>query len=654
MFITIIAIQAQPKYYEKEIGWGWTQACANVFFLSDTSIALGCGGVDSIGAFERVTIVFSDVNLNNKVHTTYGGDTCGRFVLLEMITTVFGYTIVGTMRDSPSTDYGHAYMLEVNHEGEITAFYDLRDTPYESNAQALCYLPATNTYYVGGNAFTIASQPDKLWIAKITNGEVVWRRYYEGYTYRNLITDLLPAEDGGCYAGGFVHSNYSAGGLTGDFWLAKILPNGDIAWEETYDPGSQDNCGDVLRTDDNGFVLSGVSNHNQARLIRIDSLREVVWSKQYFPGEYTSVIGKAYQENGYFICVGIHAPYLDSKAEAFIMKVRGNDGEPIWTRFYDMNVNHDYFYNFTPTPDGGFMCVGRTEPAGSANVYVVKTNCRGTLDYPRAEFVLSINEEGDMATVTNQSDSVFGYETDGGHFEWDFGDGSPATVSYNHNTSFTHAYQFEQVPQIYPVTLRAFLCNDTATFVRTACFGVTSTPQAAFTHSMGSNGSINFANQSTNTYPQSGGTYTWNFGDGTPPITLTGTTAGETLSHTYAADGNYTVTLQAAVCGDTSTTQQPIAVTWTSVADTPIAAAPILSVTPNPADEVLHIVMNKENRSGTWHLYDATGRRVIYYALTNPTTAIPIADLPEGMYFWQFYGDNTAQNLQSGKIVVLR
>ncbi|QQS31021.1 MAG: T9SS type A sorting domain-containing protein [Sphingobacteriales bacterium] len=345
------------------------------------------------------------------------------------------------------------------------------------------------------------------------------------------------------------------------------------------------------------------------------------------------------------------------------MKVRGSDGEPLWTRFYDYGVQHDYFYNFTPVPQplGGFVCVGRTEPASGADVYIVKTNCMGLLTMPEAAF--TTEQDPDVPSrflFTNQSQYAYPDSIDGGYYVLNWGDGSPPYLcgqGYAPCTQDTliHTYQTEG---IYGVTLQAIVCNDTSTQIQSVCFGFAPNPQAEFSY-QDFGGAIIFTNLSQNSYTEQGGYYLWDFGDASQP------SSAEHPTHEYEENGSYTVTLTLVVCGDTSVYSQEVFVQ--TVGNTPLPLSrgefpDILQVYPNPAQNTLTFHRVSKSPSGDLGVtedlevsfYNLTGQTVLQTTLGAGEThkTISVAHLPEGVYVYVVEDGGVA--LARGKVAVMR
>jgi len=662
MLVCFLMANGQSKYFEKSISWGWGQSGHEIEYINDTTIFIGGGTIINPGESEKVFLFFTDKLIENTSVVFYGDGT-GKFVGQDMQPTPFGYAICGWRNDWMGSTYDYPYLLETDHEGNILNNYDLREFPYEGGAIALLYYPETNTYYIGGNTWYSGTSTQMLLI-KMTNGEVVWRRYYDDYDHLNAIVKLLPTPDNGVYAVGMVDVYPSF--YFGNFYLAKINALGDKEWSNTYSIGFEDQCTDGLQIDNGGFLIAGGSNlpgavNNSKKypsLLCLDSLRNELWNRIYFPessgGGY---IGEVIQDGDNFICIGGKRDVAGSYTKAFIMKVRGSDGEPLWTRFYDYGVQHDYFYNFTPVPQplGGFVCVGRTEPASGADVYIVKTNCMGLLTMPEAAF--TTEQDPDVPSrfqFTNQSQYTYPDSIDGGYYVLDWGDGSPPFICGQGHSPCTqdtliHTYQTEG---IYGITLQAIVCNDTSTQIHSVCFGFAPNPQAEFSY-QDFGGAIIFTNLSQNSYLAQGGYYTWDFGDGSPPV------SAEHPTHEYEENGSYTVTLTLVVCGDTSVYTQEVVVQ--TVGNTPLPLSrgefpDILQVYPNPAQNTLTFHRVSKSPSGDLgvKLLSLTGQTVLETTFTAGETSktVSVAHLPEGVYVYVVeYGGAV---LVRGKVAVMR
>lgn len=131
----------------------------------------------------------------------------------------------------------------------------------------------------------------------------------------------------------------------------------------------------------------------------------------------------------------------------------------------------------------------------------------------------------------------------------------------------------------------------------------------------------------TNTSQVSTG-FIWNFGDG-----ATSTEANPT--HTYAAPGNYTVTLTAENdCGQTTAVQTVMATSGTNV---PLLAESKVRILPNPASEEIRVELDfaAENANVTVTLLDGSGRQIVMEHLNRVrqmVVTLPVKQLPSGAY----------------------
>lgn len=128
-------------------------------------------------------------------------------------------------------------------------------------------------------------------------------------------------------------------------------------------------------------------------------------------------------------------------------------------------------------------------------------------------------------------------------FNWQFPGGSPSS-SNEENPTVTYS-----VPGAYSVTLTVSNAAGSSTATQTDIIIVNAGPNANFSSSV-AGATANFDNTSSNA-----STYSWDFGDGN-------SSTDAEPSHTYAADGTYTVVLTATnACGTSTATQQVVVIT---------------------------------------------------------------------------------------------
>lgn len=141
-------------------------------------------------------------------------------------------------------------------------------------------------------------------------------------------------------------------------------------------------------------------------------------------------------------------------------------------------------------------------------------------------------------------------------------------------------------------------------------------------------------------------TYSWNFGDGN-----TGT--GVMPSHTYTANGSYTVTLTVTgVCG-TKTITSTVVIQGIGIEENRLISN--LKVYPNPSNGVVNISFDSQSSNKTEiRITDMAGKELMKVTKDNINgqfeATIDIGKLPKGVYLLQINSDNlsTQQRLIKG------
>lgn len=192
---------------------------------------------------------------------------------------------------------------------------------------------------------------------------------------------------------------------------------------------------------------------------------------------------------------------------------------------------------------------------------------------------------------------------------WNFGDGNTST---SQNPSHTYA-----AAGSYTVCLiTTNTCGDADTICN--LFDVCELPVAAFNSSTNAL-TVTFTDQSN-----SSTTWAWDFGDGN-------TSTQQNPTHVYSGEGTYEVCLIVSnVCGYLDTICEQVIIQTNSIAE---AEQLTLSVYPNPAEDLLHIVFDSELQDVTMEITDIAGK-IIWAAkdISGTSTQVDASKLSAGSY----------------------
>ena len=220
-----------------------------------------------------------------------------------------GYFITGVLDVTASGGLGNTKLLNSRHAGgdywaiklstsgdiEWSKYYGggFTDTPYD-------VIEASDGGYImigssDSNDVDISASKGSydFWVVKISNtGAIIWEKSYGGSEIdeAHAITD---SGDGNYVIAGDTRSSdqdVSINKGAADLWLLKINPSGDIIWEKTFGGSSFDVSRSIVKTQDNGFLISGSSRsadgdlsinqgQNDAWILKVDSNANFEWQK---------------------------------------------------------------------------------------------------------------------------------------------------------------------------------------------------------------------------------------------------------------------------------------------------------------------------------------------------------------------------------------
>jgi hypothetical protein len=465
---------------------------------------------------------------------------------------------------------------------------------------------------------------------------------------------------------GFIASGYMVGPDVTDsrIFLLRLEDDGslvDTIWLEN-ELITESRC--ITRTPDGGYLLGGYSRQptefsRRPYLVRLNADMEVVWDSTYIIptvgfglGYFTELIADT-TDNSYYALADVSSDptdlvWLHIDDTGTILDHRVFPSTP-----YDWPTNTAAIsisgQDMTRAKDGDFMIsiteIQLNDPIGC---YLLKLSPDGDT----VRWIGDVDSSGYMNKIHQLADSSFILGGDVYRLQNDnlSLQGAVAHVSKDGDVLWKRIYGGTENDYIYdftPTSDGGYFCTGRTEsnlpngganvyLLKTNCMGLLTEPQAAFSATMDTAAlTASFQNLSEFVYPDSidGGHFIWEFGDGMFSSEISPT-------HTYAQEGVYLVKLTAVVCSDTSSYISTIS-TW--AIGVPSAPSPYYSkVYPNPASNSLYVDHNiPSDKTAFFMLYDLYGKKLNSLPLIGKgQLALPLEDLPNGIYFAQIVMDN--------------
>jgi len=273
-------------------------------------------------------------------------------------------------------------------------------------------------FFTGSISFK--GPPDTLW-TKIFGGE------NQGGC--NNIGDVGRAientDDGGFVISGWTNS---FGTENTDIWLVSTDSRGNKIWSHavTVNDSADEAIYDMNKTDDGGFILTGITDINYCRcghgecacggkalLMRINEVGDTLWTRSFDGGNLGWTEGRNVQQTraGGFVMVG--RTDIEDNGSDIWMALTDDKGNVVWTRSYGM-AGFEAGHSVQQTDDGGFILTGVTESVAEEcqKLWLLRTNEFGdTLwtrrylagDWSEGRCVLQTDDGGFLVVGTVES-----------------------------------------------------------------------------------------------------------------------------------------------------------------------------------------------------------------------------------------------------------
>ncbi|WP_161597166.1 CBM96 family carbohydrate-binding protein [Dyadobacter flavalbus] len=359
---------------------------------ADGGLLVGLYPQSNVGS--NYFIVKLDSKGNKEWEKTYGGNKEDE--LQSVIPTSDGGYLIGGQSDSDasgdktdsaysiSTDY---WIIKITADG--TKQWDKTYGGTGTDNLATAIQTSDGGYLIGGLSSSPANGIKSensygefdYWVIKLdANGNKQWDKTLGG-SLRDRVSSLIQAPDGGFIVAG--ESDSEIGGNktadskgSYDYWIVKLSASGTKLWDKTYGGRYFDRDPIITRTEDNGFLLAGISSSEvegdktapvfgdyDVWVVKINSEGEKLWDKSYGGSDFDLIKSIQPTSDGGYLIGGIGGtslsdPHTDPELQGYgfwAVKIDAS-GSKIWDRNIGGGIVE--LAGAFPTSDGGYFLTG--------------------------------------------------------------------------------------------------------------------------------------------------------------------------------------------------------------------------------------------------------------------------------------------------------
>lgn len=209
--------------------------------------------------------------------------------------------------------------------------------------------------------------------------QTTFQMLYSGYDYDNAV-DVIRTNDNGFLITGYTYSS-GAGGY--DILIIKTDNNGSVEWAKTYGTATDDFAYQAIKITDEEYIVLGITGgifnpNTKIILFKINDKGDLNWSKSYVGGDQIFIPTNIYKTSDGGFVIGATNLVVNTGTDFYIIKCDSN-GDVQWNRIIGTN-EYDFFSTVIETSDGNYLLSGTIHRvASNDDIILVKTDKNGNI-----------------------------------------------------------------------------------------------------------------------------------------------------------------------------------------------------------------------------------------------------------------------------------
>ncbi|MEW6527693.1 MAG: hypothetical protein AB1444_13640 [Spirochaetota bacterium] len=271
-----------------------------------------------------------------------------------------GYVYTGTTDYTGS--YG-AFIMRVDALGQLLWYKEYSQNLYMS-ARGIVALDDGSVVVTGCKAS--GTTGGDIWIAKYDgNGDPMWEKIYGGLQWDEGYS-IIHFDNGSDSGFMIAATTDSTGSGRADVYIMKVDDSGNIVgslFDALFGGQYNDGVHRIIACRDGGYLFAGYVEYEtlvraDSRIVKINSMRQHVWSKEYDIDAYDYATDVMELENADIIVCGI-AYHTLNQERIWIARISGDGNTQVWKKEFTIGMSCGV-YGMTRDAAGNIVCTGYT------------------------------------------------------------------------------------------------------------------------------------------------------------------------------------------------------------------------------------------------------------------------------------------------------
>jgi hypothetical protein len=315
-----------------------------------------------------------------------------------------GYAIAGATKSFGAGDWD-AYVVKLDANGNLQWTKTIGGPASDDGGPLI--QTSDGGYAIASYTNSFGAGDWDVYVVKLdAHGNLQWTKTIGGKK-EDMGFSLIQTSDGGYAIVGFT---FSFGAGYTDVYAIKLDANGNLQWTRTIGGPGHEVGNSLIQTSDGGYVIAGFTTSfgaggEDVYVVKLDAHGNLQWTKTIGGRGNEAGFSLIQTSDGGYAIAGATRSFGAGEADVYVVKLNAN-GNLQWTKTIG-GLASEAGLSLIQTSDGGYAIAGFTTSfgVGEADVYVVKLNANGNLQWTKT--IGAKNEDLIKSSIIQTSDGSY-------------------------------------------------------------------------------------------------------------------------------------------------------------------------------------------------------------------------------------------------------